>query len=642
MLNWRWNVCHLCIGLLPVLISSPSLGSYNPQRRIKIEVDVTDAPRKILHARLEIPVQPGSLTLCYPKWIPGDHAPDGAIVDLTGLKFFSAGKPLRWRRDSVNMYAFHLEVPPGAGVLEVLLDFLISPPRQGASSSGAATSQLAVLSWEEVLLYPDGWPASNLVYEPTLHLPTGWKFGTALPVEKQEGSTITFAPVSLGELMDSPVLTGAHFRVVPLSPEANPTHVIDMAADTDAALAMTPELIEHYSQLVAEAGALFGSRHYRNYHFLLSLSDDVAHLGLEHHESSDDRVAEQTLQAPDLFLTQANLLPHEFTHSWNGKYRRPTDLTTQDYQQPARGDLLWVYEGLTQYLGDVLTVRSGLWTQEQYREQLAYVAATLDHRAGRMWRPLQDTADSVQILSTVPNDQVLSSGPSDGAPWRRSTDYYDEGTLLWLEVDTMLRRLSADSRSIDDLCKHFLGGTGGLPEIKTYTFDNVVDALNDLASFNWRSFLRNRLDSTDSHAPLDGIENAGWHLVYTEAPNHIQDASERANKKLDLSFSIGVVLDEDGTIHDVIPGMAADKAGVGPEMKILGVNGQVWSPEAMRKAISSTRDSIQPLELLILYGKSYQLFRLDYHGGSRYPHLKIEPNRQDLLGDIISSRIAKH
>ena len=625
-------------GLLILAGLGVNLWSEPSRAAIKLEVDATEAPRKILHTRLDIPAEPGPLTLFYPKWIPGDHAPDGPLVDLAGMKVAALGKPIPWRRDLENMYAFHVTVPPGANSLNVQLDFLISPPPPGASSWGGATSQLVVLSWEEVLLYPQGPPAATLRYEPTLRLPADWRFGTALPIQKQSGSMITFDDVALGELIDSPLIAGAHFRAIPLNPGEMPPHEIDIVADNEEALTITPAIIAHYNALITQTGLLYSSRHYRDYHFLLTLSDDVAHFGLEHQESSDDRVSERTFLDQSLFLTQANLLPHEFTHSWNGKYRRPAGLTAADYQQPVTGDLLWIYEGLTQYLGDVLTARSNLWTREQFQDELAYVAATLDHRPGRTWRPLQDTADSVQVLASVANDQILSSTAEPWTAWRRSTDYYDEGTLIWLEVDTTLRKLTNDRSSLDDFCRRFFGGPGGVPELKTYTIDDVVATLNDLAPYRWLKFFRDRLDSTAAHAPLGGIENGGWQLVYTEVPNPMLDASEIASQKIDLSFSIGAVLNDDGTIRDVIPGMAAAQAGFGPDMKILGVNGKLWSAEVMRKAIAATATSNEPLELLIVYGKRYQTYRLNYHGGLRYPHLERQSTRRDLLTEIIQPR----
>lgn len=604
-----------------------------PPAPIKLMVDASESPRQILHARLVIPAKPGPLTLYYPEWIPGEHMPDGPIVNLAGLKFFAAGKPLAWRRDLVDMFAFHLEVPEGADAVEVQLDYLLAGVSAAKYSAGAsATAQLDVLNWNQVLLYPQGKPVRELTYEPSLRLPEGWQFGTALPIAKRSGSAVEFAPVGLDTLVDSPVLAGANFRVIPLTRDEVPQHEIDMAADSDAALAMSSADIEHYQRLVAETGALFGSRHYRDYHFLISLSDDVAHFGLEHHESSDNRVPERTLLDEKLRLYEADLLPHEFVHSWNGKYRRPVDLTTPDYQQPMRDDLLWVYEGLTQYLADILAARSGLLTPEQFREHAAYDAATLDYRAGREWRSLQDAADSAPFLYAAPDEWTA---------WRRSTDFYDEGALIWLEADTVVRQQTRGQRSLNDFCRAFFGGPGAEPALKTYTFDELIAALNDVAPHEWKGFFTERLNSHGPHAPLGGIQNSGWRLEYSDEPNDDQTATEQAHKIVDLSFSLGLVLNDDGTVRDVIPGMAAAKAGLGPGMKIEAVNKRQWSADWMRDAVRLTKSNSGPVEFLVSNGEYYKTYSLDYHGGIRYPHLERDSNRSDLLSEIIKPLAAK-
>jgi predicted metalloprotease with PDZ domain len=612
--------------LIALLLAAPSLRAQSPPGSIKLMVDASEAPRQILHARLLIPARPGPLTLFYPKWIPGEHMPGGPIIDLAGLKFSASGKVLPWRRDLVDMFAFHLDVPEGASAVEAQLDCLLTGAGSKFSAGASATSQLIVLSWNQVLLYPQGWLARELTFEPSLRLPEGWQFGTALPVEKRSGSSIVFKPVPLNTLVDSPVQAGAHFRVVELTPGENPPHEIDLAGDSEAAIAMSSGDITHYKQLVAETGALFGARHYRDYHFLFTLSDDVAHFGLEHHESSDDRSAEHTLHDDSWRLYESDLLPHEFTHSWNGKYRRPADLATPDYQQPMKGDLLWVYEGLTQYLGVVLAARSGIITPQQFREEVAYVAATLDHRAGREWRSLQDTADAAQLLYAAPDAWTA---------WRRSTDFYEESSLIWLDVDTTIRRETHGSRSLNDFCKRFYGGPGGAPEMKPYDFGEVVAALKEAAPYDWAAFLTERLNSHGPRAPLGGIENGGWRLMYTDAPNEFQTATEQVHKSTDLSFSLGMMVEEDGTIRDVIPGSSAAGAGLGPGMKITAVDGRQWGGEVMREAVRHAQSNSHPIELLVANGAYYKTLRLDYHGGLRFPHLERQTSQPDLLGEII-------
>src|SRR5579863_1961866 len=418
---------------------------------IRLVVDASQAAQKILHTHLEIPVSPGPLTLYYPEWIPGEHMPDGPIIEVAGLKFSGAGKTIQWRRDLVEMFSIHLTIPAGVTSLTADFDFLLSAPATGYSAGASATNSLALLSWNQVLLYPKGFNIRDITFTPSLKLPDGWKYGTALPGAKRNGDIIDFSPVALNTLVDSPVIAGKYFREIELTPGQNPAHFMDIAADSEAALAMSPDTQTHFHQLVAEACALFGSRHYRDYHFLLTLSDDVAHFGLEHHESSDNRTNEKSLIDSDELTDFSDLLPHEYVHSWNGKYRRPADLVSTDYQEPMRDDLLWVYEGLTEYLGEVLTTRSGLWNAQEGREELARLASIFSKRPGRDWRPLQDTADSAVFLYNA---------DSEWANWRRSTDFYEEGELLWLDVDTTLRRLTNDKKSINDFCRVFYGGRG--------------------------------------------------------------------------------------------------------------------------------------------------------------------------------------
>jgi predicted metalloprotease with PDZ domain len=418
---------------------------------ITLFVDATSAPRKIFHAKLKIPASPGDLTLYYPKWIPGEHAPDGPIIDLAGLKFFAGGKTLKWRRDLLDTFTIHVEVPSGEKEVNAELDFL-SPAtfESGFSAGSSATAKLAVVSWNQVLLYPKGWKSDDLIYVATLKLPAGWKFGTPLPIASKSltgdnGDTqIAFQPASLTTLVDSPVITGEFLKVVKLADD--PLTEMDLAADSDAALAPPQEVWDHYKNLVEQTNRLFGAHHYRDYHFLFTLSDHVAHFGLEHHESDDSRIEERGLVDESARKQAASLLPHEYVHSWNGKYRRPADLTTPDYQQPMQDDLLWVYEGLTQYLGEVLTARSSLLTPQEARDELALTAAALDHTPGRAWRNLQDTADAAPVLYFSP--QAWHS-------WRRSVDFYEEDTLNWLWVDIIIRQQSQGKKTLDDFSSSF-------------------------------------------------------------------------------------------------------------------------------------------------------------------------------------------
>ncbi|HMH05592.1 MAG TPA: hypothetical protein VK579_02810, partial [Terriglobales bacterium] len=361
-----------------VVFASPPVAAGSPAPHISLFIDASDTPRKIFHARMSIPAKPGALTLFYPKWIPGEHGPTGPIEDLAGLKFTANGQTLPWRRDLLDGWTFHLDVPAGASGVEASLDFISPAGSEGVYTGGAtATDRMAVLNWNAVLLYPQGWTSDELIYDASLRLPAGWKFGTSLPVASQSGDEIKFAPVSLTMLIDAPVITGQYLKVVALNPGQTPSVEMDVAADGAAALLAPADVWEHYKNLVAQAGVLFGAQHYRDYHFLYSLSDHMAHFGLEHHESNDSRQGERSLVDSAKRLVGAGLLSHEYVHSWNGKFRRPADLATPDYQKAMQTDLLWVYEGLTQYLGEILTGRDGERTPEQFRDALASTAADL-------------------------------------------------------------------------------------------------------------------------------------------------------------------------------------------------------------------------------------------------------------------------
>ena len=595
----------------------------------RLAVDATDAPRNILHSSVTIPVNPGPVTLVYPKWIPGNHRPTGPIHNVMGLHIKAGGKELEWQRDLVDMYAFHLQAPAGAKEVEVSFDTVTY---NGKSS--AASSKVLDLLWNQVVMYPQNMKTDTVQVTASVKLPQGWKFGTALTPAQQPGDSISFQTVTLTRLVDSPLIAGALYRLVELSkPGETPAHVIDMVAESDAALQITEKDLTSYKQLVAETGKLFGARHYEKYHFLLTLSDETAHHGLEHHESSDNGTAEETFSDPDWHDLEADLLPHEFVHSWNGKYRRPAGLATPNYQEPMKGDLLWVYEGLTHYLGNLLAARTGLRSPDEFRENLAYTAAMLDHRAGRTWRPLQDTATSVQL--------TFNASP-EWTNWRRSADYYPEGYLIWLEADTVIRQKTNGQKSLNDFCRLFYGGQSGPPQVVAYRFEDVVTALNQVMPFNWGAWLRERLDSKSPHAPIGGIENGGWKLVYNDQKNSTMNAREKTGESLDLSFSLGIIVTKDGVITDAIPGMPAYTAGIGPGMTLIAVNGRKYSKDVIRAALKSAMNSQQPIALLVENAEFYDTYQVDYHGGDRNPHLVRDDGKPDMLGEMIKGITASN
>ncbi|HEX6836127.1 MAG TPA: M61 family peptidase [Polyangia bacterium] len=610
--------------LVVALLVTFATSAVAAERRATLTVDARDAPRRILHAQLSLPAAPGPLTLRYPKWIPGEHGPNGPIVDVAGIVVRAGGKTIAWHRDDVDLYALHLEVPRGASSVEVTFDYLAPAERDsGYSSAGSTTAELLALEWNLVVMYPEGVSQHELVITPRLVLPRGWKYGTALETARASGETVEFKPVTLEMLVDSPVVAGAWFRSFALGPnDGGPAHTLDVVADSEAALTIDPTHLDALKRLVVEAGALFGARHYARYHFLLTLSDKVAHFGLEHHQSSDNRTRERSLIDRDERLLASGLLPHEFVHSWNGKFRRPLGLATDGFDKPMKGDLLWVYEGLTSYLGWVLTMRSGLVSPDWWHDELAGTAALMDTRAGRAWRPLEDTAVGAQLLHR---------SSKEWQSWRRSADYYPEGVLLWLDVDVAIRQRSGGAKSLDDFARAFYGGPNKGPEVKPYTLDDITSTLDGVVANDWRAFFAARVDKVQPHAPLGGITGGGWRLIYNDKPNERTKAIGKDDKLALYSYSLGFDLRDDGTVTDVIPGTPAAKAGLGPAMKILGVDGRKLTKESIPDALKLNHGVI---ELLVTNSDFYKVLKVDYRGGARHPHLEREAGKTDLLQAI--------
>ncbi len=619
--------CSKVVGVLCVAVFAiSSFAATGPT--VTLSVDATNAPRKIFHATLTIPAKPGELILYYPKWIPGEHSPDGPINDLAGLKFTANGQTLKWRRDTLDGFTIFVDVPQGASEVSAELEFL-SPAtyEQGYTAGSSATDKLAVVSWNQLLLYPKGWNADEINYTASLKIPDRWKFATALPIANQNGNEIHFATAPLTTLIDSPVLTGEFLKVVPL---AEDPHVeMDVAADAAADLDAPSEVWDHYRSLVQQAYKLFGAHHYRDYHFLYTLSDHVAHFGLEHHESDDSRTDERSLVDDTERKLAAGLLPHEYVHSWNGKYRRPADLATSNYQDKMQDDLLWVYEGLTNYLGFVLTGRSGLLTEFENRQDLANTAADMAHTPGRVWRNLQDTANSAPELYFASRDWQS---------WRRSTDFYPEGTLDWLWADVIIRQQSHGQKSIDDFCHVFHGPPSTGPALKTYTFDDIVTALNQVVPYDWRGFWLERLDTHSPEAPLGGVEASGWKLTYDDNPSELTSAAMSLEHQAPGAYSLGLIMRDDGTIEDAIEGMIAPKAGIGPGMRVIGVNGRRFSTDVLRDALKAAKTDTAPIEMLVENDEYYKTYQLDYHGGDQYPHLVRDESKPDLLSDILRAK----
>lgn len=614
----------LCVWLISGLATAARADAHEKKLAIQLEVNATEAPRKIFHANLVIPAKPGPLTLYYPKWIPGNHGPSNPINSLSGLKIRAGEQTIPWRRDDVDMYAFHCQVPDGVQSVDVSLDLLA-----GGNGPASSTDKIAMIRWNQMLLYPGGRPAAKIEFQASLRVPAGWKLGTALPIEGQDGPLTRFGPVSLDTLIDSPVLCGRYFREVALGRPDGIPHFLELACDSPAGLEITPTTKAHLEKLVVEAGKLFGARHYRSYRFLITLSDHMGVHGLEHHESSDDGLPERALADDQVGKPAGFLLPHEYVHSWNGKFRRPQGLCTPDFQQPMKTRLLWIYEGLTEYLGTVLTARSGLWSPQDTRDYLALTAMRMEMQRGRTWRPLSDTTLSAPMLAFT----------GGGAPsWRRGVDYYDEGLLIWLEVDTRIRRLTSGKKSLDDFCRAFFGGASGKPELKPYTLDDVVAALNAVAPMDWKGLFEQRLNAVTEHAPLEGIQASGWRLAYGGKPNNFEKAMAGARKFIDLASSIGLRLSPDGKVTDVIHGSSADRAGIGVGMKLLAVDSRHWTAENLKAAIAAAKKPDSRLELLLENDEFIRTYSLSYHGGLKYSRLERMQGKPDLLKEVLKPK----
>lgn len=623
----------LSLALIGIFLSAQAMAQASAPG-ISLHVDLTDATRKIFRAQETIPVSAGKLRLEYPKWIPGEHSPSGTISGVTGLQISGNGQRIAWRRDLRDMFAVNLEVP--AGVTELKLQFEFLSPTGGGDfgQSVSATPRIVDLSWNQVLFYPAGKNSLALPVEASVTLPAGWQFATALERIGGEGNSTRFKTTSLEQLVDSPLTAGVNFRRIDLAPGGKVPVRLNVVSDSPANLELSDAQINSHREMVTQTELLFGGHHYQHYDFLFTLSDSTGHFGLEHHQSSDDRLGATFFTDKDNYVTGASLLPHEYVHSWNGKFRRPAGLLTASFNQPMEDDLLWVYEGLTEYYGEVITARSGLWTPEQYRDALAVTAAGMSQRTGRGWRSLQDTADQAQVLYYV---------PSAWNNYLRTVDYYPEGSLLWLDVDTTIRELSGGKRSLDDFAKAFYGIDGDSIVPRPYGFDDIVATLDSIQPNDWRKFLRDRLDYVGDKAPLDGIARSGWTLGYDDKPSEYYLAREAQDHLVDLMGSVGLLLadgdgDSDaGLIDDVLWNGPAFNAGLAPGMTVVAVNDIQFSAEGLRAAITMARTGKAPIRLLVKNLDTFATFNLDYRDGLRYPHL-VRAGNGDRLAQIIAKR----
>lgn len=616
-----------------VAIPTPAPQDIAYPGTIKLHVDATNTAQRIFNIRETVPASPGPLTLLFPQWLPANHAPRGAIDKLSGLIITAGGKRLEWRRDPVDVYAFHVNVPQGATSVD--LEFQFVTPTAGDQGRVVITPEMLNLQWNSVVLYPAGYYASRIPVEASVKLPDGWQLGTALETAAAVASVTTFKPVSLEILVDSPIFAGRHFKRIDLDPGPNTKGggrsrvTLNIMADEADQLEAKPEHIASHRNLVTQADLLYGARHYDHYDFLLALTDRMGGIGLEHHRSSENGTTSRYFTEWDKRFTSRDLLPHEYTHSWNGKYRRPSDLWTPNYNVPMRDSMLWLYEGQTQYWGYVLAARAGLWTKQQALDAVAATAATFDHRIGRAWKPLQDTT----------NDPItIARRPQPWSSWQRSEDYYSEGLLVWLDVDTVMRELSGGRRSLDDFARAFYGQEDGAwQKPATYKFDDVVAILNEFVKHDWATFLRQRLDGHGPGAPLDGVTRGGYRLVYTDEPTELFKTLETQRRVADLTYSLGASINSEGQLTSVLWDGPLFKEGFAIGARILAVNGKAFEIDRVKEAVKATKTGGK-IELIVRVGDDVRTLTIDYNGGLRYPRLERIEKTPARLDDIVAAR----
>lgn len=574
---------------------------------MQLRIDATDTQRGILQVRQRIPVaKPGQMTLLFPKWLPGHHSPSGPVDRLAGLRFSANGQTLRWQRDPVEVFAYHVDVPQGATLVEA--EFQIVTPTASDQGGLLVTPEMLRIQFISASLYPAGYFTRQIPVEATVVYPEGWTSFSGLASHKVGPDTV-YAKTDYETLADSPTLAGRHAKQWELAPGM----FLDMVAEDPAELVASTPQVEAHKSLAVQALKLFGSRHFKEYHLLTSISSRMIRIGLEHQASSENGVVPGYFTKWDTTPQVRNLLPHELTHSWNGKYRRGADLWTPDFHTPMRDSLLWVYEGQTQFWGYVLQARSGLVSKADTLDQLAMIAATLDTAPARQWRPLIDTT----------NDPILSQRrPKGWVSWQRSEDYYNEGLLVWLEVDSILRRESAGRRSLDDFARRFFGAQDGDLGILTYRFEDVVATLNEIQPYGWADLLQSRLHDAGKPAPLEGLVGNGYRLVYTDTPTAAFRHSMAARQTEDLSYSLGLIVGDSGNIPAVIWNGPAFKAGVTVGHRLVSVNGEAYSPSILREAIAAAKGGTKPITLLLRLGNHYQTVEIPYYDGPRYPRLE--------------------
>jgi predicted metalloprotease with PDZ domain len=592
---------------------------------IQLTVDATDVTRAIFRVHEHVPVtSPGDFVLLYPKWLPGTHSPEGQINKVAGFRATANGRELKWVRDNLDVYAFHIDVPAGVSAIDV--DFQYVSPTAENQGRVVATPDMASIQWIANSMYPAGYFVRDIPIQASVIVPTGWKVATALRPSGQSGNRIDYPVTSYEILMDSPLIAGAHYRAVPLSPDVT----LDIIADNEHELDFKPEQIAAHKRLVEQAVKTFGAQHYDHYDFLLTISDLLGGEGLEHHRSSEDGTERGYFTDWDNHLRDRNLLPHEFTHSWNGKFRRPADLWTPDYRTPMQDSLLWVYEGMTQFYGYVLGARSGMLSKQDTLDAIAATAATYGPGTpGRVWRPLVDTT----------NDPIIAQrSPQPWRSWQRSEDYYSEGQLIWTDVDRIIRQQSGGKRSIDDFARAFFGVRDRDWGELTYTLDDIVATLNRVQPYDWRGYLQRKVYDIAAQPPLEGITEGGYRLIFTDEPTKWWKSIEKTRKNVDLTYSGGFVVGNDGKIQSVLWDSPAFNTGMAVGNQLVAVNNRTFDMDDLKQAIKEAAGSGRGVELLLKDGNLYRNVTLDWHGGLRYPRLEKVGKGQGTLDALLAPR----
>lgn len=625
--------------LICLLISAAAFAAPNTPRAIpepgtarypgtlKLDVDVTDTERKIHRAKLTIPAAPGPMTLLFPQWLPGNHAPNGNVSALSGLVIKANGKTLEWTRDTINVFAFHIDVPQGATSVEASYEYLTAvSPTQGRV---LVTPDISNLQWNSVVLYPAGFNADAITIEAAMTFPPSWKFATALETASQSEGRAKFKPVSLTDLVDSPVYIGRFTKTYDITPNVAPPVRFHVFAENAESLEAKPEEINTHREMISQAYKVFGPGPFDRYEFLIAASNTFGGTGgLEHRQSTEIGVTGGYFSKYKESVAARGVVPHEFAHAWDGKFRRPADLNTRNFNEPMQNTLLWVYEGQTTYWTDILAARSRMYSPEEARDAIARSVAFMERRAGRLWRNLQDTT----------NDPIISArgGQKSWPSWQRGSDYYPEGLMLWLDADIKIRELTAEKKSLDDFARAFYAVPAKNFATRSYTFNDVVNTLNSIAAHDWKTFLRARLDNTGANNPLDTLGRSGWKLVFTEKPNLLSESSNKIRGNSVFTYSLGLVVGKQDIIQDVEWGSPAFEAKITAGSTLVAVNGRAYKAELLNNAITAAKKDKKPIELLVKSDETYRTVSIRYDGGIRHPHLERVEGTKDRLSVVLA------